>query len=229
MGAEARWGKPRRGRGGTLGGRARVGTGHWVGEAVPGRHGRAARHGHERRGGQGRRRDGREGEGAGPDRTVPWPGKGRKGEGREEGGSLPRGEDERRRGRERHAQGRGEREKRGQFGEEVGLTGGPHQGVAAAVAPTRAACRTRGGGWGGWAATAPIRPKAGVGHAGEGKEEGVGRTLVWTARGPRRGGEGQGCHTRFQRAEPGASHMCARIYFHTYVDVTSVIYQKNNA
>jgi hypothetical protein len=30
-------------------------------------------------------------------------------------------------------------------------------------------------------------------------------------------------------AEPGASHMCARIYFHTYVDVTSVIYQKNNA
>jgi hypothetical protein len=38
-----------------------------------------------------------------------------------------------------------------------------------------------------------------------------------------------GCHTRFQRAESGASHMCARIYFHTYVDVTSVIYQKNNA
>jgi hypothetical protein len=33
----------------------------------------------------------------------------------------------------------------------------------------------------------------------------------------------------FPRAEPGASHMCARIYFHTYVDVTSVIYQKNNA
>jgi hypothetical protein len=31
------------------------------------------------------------------------------------------------------------------------------------------------------------------------------------------------------RAERGASHMCARIYFHTYVDVTSVIYQKNNA
>jgi hypothetical protein len=30
-------------------------------------------------------------------------------------------------------------------------------------------------------------------------------------------------------AEPGASHMCARIYFHTYVDVTIVIYQKNNA
>jgi hypothetical protein len=30
-------------------------------------------------------------------------------------------------------------------------------------------------------------------------------------------------------AEPGASHMCARIYFHTYIDVTSVIYQKNNA
>jgi hypothetical protein len=30
-------------------------------------------------------------------------------------------------------------------------------------------------------------------------------------------------------AEPGASHMCARIYFHTYVDVTSVIYQKINA
>jgi hypothetical protein len=37
------------------------------------------------------------------------------------------------------------------------------------------------------------------------------------------------CHTRFQREEPGAWHMCARIYFHTYVDVTSVIYQKNNA
>jgi hypothetical protein len=37
------------------------------------------------------------------------------------------------------------------------------------------------------------------------------------------------CQTRFPRAEPGASHMCARIYFHTYVDVTSVIYQKNNA
>jgi hypothetical protein len=32
----------------------------------------------------------------------------------------------------------------------------------------------------------------------------------------------------FLRAEPGASHMCARIYFHTYVDITSVIYQKNN-
>jgi hypothetical protein len=27
----------------------------------------------------------------------------------------------------------------------------------------------------------------------------------------------------------GALHMCDRIYFHTYVDVTSVIYQKNNA
>jgi hypothetical protein len=39
----------------------------------------------------------------------------------------------------------------------------------------------------------------------------------------------RGCHTRFQRAEPGASLMCARIYFHIYVDVTSVIYQKNNA
>jgi hypothetical protein len=26
-------------------------------------------------------------------------------------------------------------------------------------------------------------------------------------------------------AEQGASHMCARIYFHIYVDVTSVIYQ----
>jgi hypothetical protein len=37
------------------------------------------------------------------------------------------------------------------------------------------------------------------------------------------------CHTRFQRAEPGASHMCVRIYFNTYVDITSVIYQKNNA
>jgi hypothetical protein len=33
----------------------------------------------------------------------------------------------------------------------------------------------------------------------------------------------------FAKAEPGASHMCARIYFHTYVDVTSVIYQKNNS
>jgi hypothetical protein len=30
------------------------------------------------------------------------------------------------------------------------------------------------------------------------------------------------CDTRFQGAEPGASHMCARIYFHTYVDVTPV-------
>jgi hypothetical protein len=29
--------------------------------------------------------------------------------------------------------------------------------------------------------------------------------------------------------EPSAYHMCARIYFHTYVDITSVIYQKNNA
>jgi hypothetical protein len=38
------------------------------------------------------------------------------------------------------------------------------------------------------------------------------------------------CHTRFPKGQkPGASHMCARIYFHTYVDVTSVIYQKNNA
>jgi hypothetical protein len=27
-------------------------------------------------------------------------------------------------------------------------------------------------------------------------------------------------------AEPGASHMCAKIHFHTYVDTTSVIYQK---
>jgi hypothetical protein len=26
--------------------------------------------------------------------------------------------------------------------------------------------------------------------------------------------------------EPSAYHMCARIHFHTYVDVTSVIYQK---
>jgi hypothetical protein len=39
-----------------------------------------------------------------------------------------------------------------------------------------------------------------------------------------------GCVTPVsQGAEPGASHMCARIYFHTYVDVTSVIYQKKNA
>ena len=28
------------------------------------------------------------------------------------------------------------------------------------------------------------------------------------------------------RAEPSAYHMCAKIYFHTYVDITSVIYQK---
>jgi hypothetical protein len=34
------------------------------------------------------------------------------------------------------------------------------------------------------------------------------------------------CHTRFQGVEPSAYHMCARIHFHTYVDVTSVIYQK---
>jgi hypothetical protein len=34
------------------------------------------------------------------------------------------------------------------------------------------------------------------------------------------------CHTRFQGVEPSAYHMCARIDFHTYVDVTSVIYQK---
>jgi hypothetical protein len=27
-------------------------------------------------------------------------------------------------------------------------------------------------------------------------------------------------------AEPSAYHMCAKIHFHTYVDVTSVIYQK---
>jgi hypothetical protein len=26
--------------------------------------------------------------------------------------------------------------------------------------------------------------------------------------------------------EPSAYHMCAKIHFHTYVDVTSVIYQK---
>jgi hypothetical protein len=30
------------------------------------------------------------------------------------------------------------------------------------------------------------------------------------------------CHTRFQGVEPSAYHMCARIHFHTYVDVTSV-------
>jgi hypothetical protein len=35
--------------------------------------------------------------------------------------------------------------------------------------------------------------------------------------------------TPVSKGRPGASHMCARIYFHTYVDVTSVIYQKNNA
>jgi hypothetical protein len=34
------------------------------------------------------------------------------------------------------------------------------------------------------------------------------------------------CHTRFQGVELSAYHMCARIHFHTYVDVTSVIYQK---
>jgi hypothetical protein len=34
------------------------------------------------------------------------------------------------------------------------------------------------------------------------------------------------CHTRFQGVGPSAYHMCARIHFHTYVDVTSVIYQK---
>jgi hypothetical protein len=34
------------------------------------------------------------------------------------------------------------------------------------------------------------------------------------------------CHTRFQGVEPSAYHMCARIHFHTYVDITSVIYQK---
>jgi hypothetical protein len=48
-------------------------------------------------------------------------------------------------------------------------------------------------------------------------------------RGPRMGPDARDCHSRFQRAELGASHMCARIYFHTYVDVTSVIYQKDNA
>jgi hypothetical protein len=37
---------------------------------------------------------------------------------------------------------------------------------------------------------------------------------------------GRKCHTRFQGVEPSAYHMCARIHFHTYVDVTSVIYQK---
>jgi hypothetical protein len=34
------------------------------------------------------------------------------------------------------------------------------------------------------------------------------------------------CHTRFHGVEPSAYHMCTRIHFHTYVDVTSVIYQK---
>jgi hypothetical protein len=34
------------------------------------------------------------------------------------------------------------------------------------------------------------------------------------------------CHTRFQGVEPSAYHMCAKIHFHTYVDVTSVLYQK---
>jgi hypothetical protein len=34
------------------------------------------------------------------------------------------------------------------------------------------------------------------------------------------------CHTRFQGVELSACHMCARIHFHTYVDVTSVVYQK---
>jgi hypothetical protein len=56
------------------------------------------------------------------------------------------------RGKER-ARGRGEREReRGRrFGERVGLTGGPHQEVAAAVVPpTRVACGGRGGT--GWAA-----------------------------------------------------------------------------
>jgi hypothetical protein len=31
------------------------------------------------------------------------------------------------------------------------------------------------------------------------------------------------------REKPNAYHMCAKIYFHTYVDVTSVLYQRNNA
>jgi hypothetical protein len=31
------------------------------------------------------------------------------------------------------------------------------------------------------------------------------------------------------RAKLNEYHMCARIYFHTYIDVTSVINQKNNA
>jgi hypothetical protein len=31
------------------------------------------------------------------------------------------------------------------------------------------------------------------------------------------------------RERPNAKHMCVRIYFHIYVNVTSVIYQRNNA
>jgi hypothetical protein len=60
----------------------------------------------------------------------------------------------------------GERE-RGRFGGGVGMTGGPHQGVAA-VAPTRAARGGHGGG-GGWAARL-ARPRGA--HGGEGRDAG---------------------------------------------------------
>jgi hypothetical protein len=76
------------------------------------------------------------------------------------------------------ARGRGERESRRRFGEGVGLTGGPHQVVAAVAVPTVRALRTggtRGGGhwaakrgprWGGVGQGAPAGPRLKAGPRG---------------------------------------------------------------
>jgi hypothetical protein len=61
------------------------------------------------------------------------------------------------------------------LGESVADVRGPPGMAAATVAPTRAAC-AQDVGWGGWAAAAPIRPKAGR-AAAESRPKGEGARL----------------------------------------------------